>query len=297
MTAVLVRRNPELPFQLFLFVGVTAAVVGINNIWHFYGGLPPFDRLPARFEGIPGLTMYYNPNWIAQLYGVVCVGTVAAATRLETARGVTALLVLSATVLFACVALTQTRSVLISVLASIGLIIALLPRQMPARRVIQVGVIVCAILASLPFFESLLSRGDSYRLAFWTAYLNHVEAHPWVGSGLSAEIVAIAPDGFQTTHPHNIIYHALLRGGVFAAAALVVFMLTTFVGAVRAWQMTRSAIYPALIVAAFFPLQLEFTVMVGTSVGWDWVVLWMPIGLCIGAELLERDRYAHSELD
>jgi O-antigen ligase len=286
ITAYLMRRDRRFPDQLILFVAVTAAVVAANNIWHFYEGLPPFHQVPRRLEGIQGLTMYYNSNWIAQLYGIVCVAAAAAATRPGTSRAVAALLVASAIVLFAAVALAQTRSVWIGVFAGLAVVIALLPREFPARRAIQIGVIVCAVLASLPFLESVLSRGDSYRLAFWKAYLSYVEAHPWAGSGLSAQLPVSAPDGFKTTHPHNMIYHALLRGGVFAATALVAFLLSILFYAIRGWQNTGSALFPALAVTALLPLQLEFTVMVGTAPGWDWLVLWMPIGLCIGAGLL-----------
>lgn len=289
ITAHLVRRNPKFPFQLFLFLAPTAAVVGINNVWHFYGGFLPFDRLP-RLEGIPGLTMYYNPNWIAQLYGVVCVGAVAAATQSGTRRSAAALLILSGITLFVCVALTQTRSVLIAVLVGLAIVIVLLPHQTRMQRAIQLAVIAAAVLASLPFVEMLVARGEPYRLAFWKAYLGLVEAHPWIGSGLSSQIIVKAPDGVETTHPHNIVYHALLRGGVFAAVALVAFLTASCLQAVRAWQATGAAIYPALIVTALLPLQLEFTVVVGTPVGWDWLVLWMPIGLCMGAGLTGRGK-------
>ena len=77
------------------------------------------------------MTMYYNSNWIAQLYGVACVGAAAAATRPRTRPGAVPLLMLSAAVLFICVGLTQTRSVLIGVLAGFAIIIALLPGQTP----------------------------------------------------------------------------------------------------------------------------------------------------------------------
>jgi hypothetical protein len=103
MTAYLVHRNREFPFQLFLFLGVVAAIVGINNVWHFYNGLPPLDRLPQRFEGVPGLTMYYNSNWIAQLYGVICVGAAASAARPGARPPAVILLLLSSAALFFCV--------------------------------------------------------------------------------------------------------------------------------------------------------------------------------------------------
>jgi hypothetical protein len=285
MTAFLVRRNPRFPFLLFLFVAVVAAVAGANNVWHFYNGLPPLDRTQLRFEGVPGLTMYYNSNWIAQLYGIVCVGAVAAATRPGTRPVALVMLGLSALMLFGCVGLTQTRSVLIGVLAGLAVVIVLLPGQTTARRCVQIAVIAAAIFASIPFIDVLIARGDPYRIAFWKAFLVHVEANPWTGSGLPAQLLVKAPDGAETTHPHNIFYHALLRGGAFAALALAAFMAAACVQSLRAWRMTGSALYPALIVTAFLPLQLEFTVLVGTAPGWDWLVLWMPIGLSVGAVL------------
>jgi O-antigen ligase len=116
-----------------------------------------------------------------------------------------------------------------------------------------------------------------------------------LGSGLSAPITK-APDGFETTHPHNIVYHALLRGGVFAALALAAFLAATCLQSIRAWRITGAAVYPALIVTALLPLQLEFTVVVGTAPGWDWLVLWMPIGLCIGAAMLGSEGSASRQL-
>lgn len=287
MTAVLVRRDPRFPFELFLFLAVAAAVVGLTNIWVFYGGLPRLDQMPARLAGISGLTMYLNINWVAQIYGVVCVGAVAAATRPYTHRTAAFLLILSAIILFACVVLTQTRSVLIGTLGGIGIVILLLPNQTALQRTIQLAVVAAAVLASLPFAEALFSRGEPYRLAFWKAYVPLVEARPWVGWGLTSPIITKAPDGFETTHPHNIVYHALLRGGFVAMGLLAALLIVVCQQAVRAWKITGSSIYPALVFVALIPLQLEFTVVVGTSVGWDWLVLWTPIGLCMGANILE----------
>lgn len=287
MTAVLVRRDPRFPFELFLFLAVAAAVVGLANVWHFYGGLPPLDQIPRRLMGISGLTMYLNTNWIAQIYGVICVGAIAAATHPRTHRAAAFLLIVSAIILLACVVLTQTRSVLIGVVGGIGIVILLLPNQTALQRAIQLGVVAAAVLASLPFAEALFSRGEPYRLAFWEAYVPLVEARPWTGWGLASPIITKAPDGFETTHPHNIVYHALLRGGFIAMGLLVALLIAVCQQAIRAWTITGSSIYPALAFMALIPLQLEFTVVVGTSVGWDWLVLWMPVGLCMGANILE----------
>jgi O-antigen ligase len=287
ITVRLMLRNPQFPLELFLVVGVIGALVGLNNLWQFYGGLPPLDRMPRRFEGIEGITMYYNPNWIAQMYGVVCVGAAAAATRPGTRAGVVAALALSALVLFGCVLLTQTRSVLIGTVLGLGAVLVLLPGQTRVKRTVQFTLIAAAAVASVPFVEALIARGDPYRVAFWQAYIPLVETYPWIGHGLTAPIIVHAPDGAETNHPHNIVYHALLRGGVFALTALLALFAAVCWQALRAWRITGSALYPALIIVALIPLQLEFTVVVGTSVGWDWLVLWMPIGLAMGAAMLD----------
>jgi O-antigen ligase len=180
--------------------------------------------------------MYYNPNWLAQLYGIACVGAVAAAARPGTRRLFVVLLLLSAAALLLCVGLTQTRGVLIGVLAGFAIIIVLLPGQTPLRIAIQLAVVAGVIVACMPLIEVLIARDEPYRMAFWKAYVPLVEAHPWAGSGLSTPIVVKAPDGVETTHPHNIIYHALLRGGVFAALTLVVFFAVTCLQSLRAWR-------------------------------------------------------------
>jgi O-antigen ligase len=195
----------------------------------------------------------------------------------------------SAAVLFACVLLTQTRSVLIGVVAGIAITVVL-GQYRKSHLVILLAVAVGIFLMSVPYIESLISRGDPHRRHFWLAYLDLVRTRPWAGYGLSADLAVWAPDGTETTHPHNIVYHALLRGGVFAMLALVALLTVSCLQALRAWRITGMTMYPALMVAALIPLQLEFTVFTGTSVGWDWVVLWMPIGLCIGANLLSVAR-------
>jgi O-antigen ligase len=288
-TALLVLRNPKFPASLVFCLALVAAVVGLNNVWRFYRSLPP-DLVPwLRLQGVPGITMYYNSNWISQLYGIICVAAVAIAAggRLRPSRR--ALLIGSAIILFACVLLTQTRSVLIGVVAGIAVTIVL-GQHRKSHLVILLAVAVGVLLVSAPYIESLITRGDPHRRHFWLAYLDLVWTRPWAGYGLSADLAIWAPDGTETTHPHNIVYHALLRGGMFAMLALVALLAASCWQALRAWRITNMTIYPSLMVAALIPLQLEFTVFTGTSVGWDWIVLWMPIGLCIGANLLSGSR-------
>jgi O-antigen ligase len=284
MTAYLMRRDELFPHRLFLFLAVTAAAVAAATIWQFYGGLPPLDRWPARLSGIPGFTIYYNPNWNALSYGVVCVGAVAAAIRPGVSRGHIALLVGSAIVLFTAVVLTQSRGVLLGVMAGLAVVVLLLPKQFPFRRAIQVGIFACVAVAMLPFVAGMHERGDGYRFFLWNEYLKFVQARPWTGFGLTTELLVRTPDdGFETTHPHNIIYHALLRGGAFAAAAMAALLLAMLLEGWRSWRRTGVALFLAVAVTAILPLQFEFTVVSATSVGWDWLVLWMPIGLCLGA--------------
>lgn len=285
--AILASRDPAFPVRLFVYLGVTAAIAAAANIWVFYGGLPPLDRLPQRMEGIPGQTMYYNQNWIALLYGIPCVGAAAAAMHRDTRRPLAVLLAVAASVLFAAVVLAQSRGVLIGVLAGLGVVVILMTSDFGpvARHVVRAAAAVAVAVVAFVFLGKLMERGDSYRLTVWTLYIQYVEAHPWAGSGLTAALPIDDQQGFQTIHPHNLVYHSLLRGGVFAAAALVGMLVLVCVQAVRAWWRNGSPLLPALVVTSFVPFQFEFSTVAGTTVGWDWVTLWLVVGLVLGTSL------------
>ena len=105
--------------------------------------------------------------------------------------GVVAVLALCSLMLFACVLLTQTRSVLIGVVLGLGAVLLLLPGQTRTKRTVQFALIAAAAIASVPFVEALIARGDPYRVAFWQAYIPLVEAYPWSGHGLTASIVVL----------------------------------------------------------------------------------------------------------
>ncbi|MBK5961388.1 hypothetical protein CCR97_24740 [Rhodoplanes elegans] len=287
LLAILGARDPGFAVRLFVAMGLTAAAVAAANIWVFYGGLPSLDRLPQRLEGIPGQTMYYNPNWIALLYGIPCVGAAAAAMHRDTSRLLAVLLAIASLVLFAAVVLAQSRGVLIGVLAGLGVVVLLMTSELGpvARHVVRAAAAVVVAVVAFVFLGTLLERGDSYRLTVWRLYVPYVEAHPWAGSGLTAILPIDDQHGFKTIHPHNIVYHSLLRGGVFAAAALAALLVQVGVQAVLAWWRNGSPLLPALVVASLVPFQFEFSTVGGTPVGWDWVTLWLPIGLVLGASL------------
>ncbi|MFD2181095.1 O-antigen ligase family protein [Rhodoplanes azumiensis] len=285
MLAILASRDPAFAVRLFTYVGVTAAIAAAANIWVFYGGLPPLDRLPPRLEGIPGQTMYYNSNYVALGYAIPCVGAVAAITA-GTRRPIAVLLGAAALVLLAAVVLTQTRNTLIGLATGMAVLIVLLPHRfgLATKLSIWTLAISAAALVLLLLGNSFLSRGDSYRLFLWDAYLGYLAAHPWAGSGLTTPLPVILPDGTEILQPHNMIYHAALRGGVFAGLALATLFGAVLVAGTRQSWRTGSPVLLALAVASIVPLQMDFPFLAG-SFGLDWVTLWLPIGLVLGASL------------
>lgn len=294
--AILVSRDPGFAVRLFTYMGIIAAVAAAANIWVFYGGLPPLDRLPQRMEGIPGQTMYYNQNWIALLYGIPCVGATAAALHRDTTRPMAVVLTIAASVLFAAVVLAQSRGVLIGVLAGLGVVVMLMTSELGpvARHVVRAVAVVAVAVVGYVFLGKLMERGDSYRLTVWSLYIPYVQAHPFAGSGLTALLPIDDLQGFQTIHPHNIVYHSLLRGGVFAATALLGLLALVCAQAVRSWWRNGSPLLPALVVTSFVPFQFEFSTVAGTPIGWDWITLWLVVGLVLGTSLTSTEGRAQS---
>ena len=296
VTAYLAYRDRDFPYRFFLYVSCTAAIGAALTVWNHLFLDVPASHIPRRLEGVPGMIVYYNPSFVGAIYGFACVGAAAAATRPGISRGEFSILAMAAAILGTAVVLTYSRHNLLGVVLALAIIIALAPSHLDPslRRAVRIGALVaaCVLLFGLYMAKSMwlgmTERGDSYRFFLWKSYWTFIEQHPWVGVGITAKHPVALPHGVEMPHPHNFIYAVAIKSGVLAAASVTIMLLLAGIQAIWAWVKIR-ALFPLVLLAmAVGPTQFDFGHL-PQSLGMEWLVLWFPIGLCIGTVLQAQD--------
>jgi hypothetical protein len=117
--------------------------------------------------------------------------------------------------------------------------------------------------------------------AFW----HLVQGHLWLGFGAQGQVL-VRHDGAYLTAPPNMLITALVDGGVVAAvlfAALIVTMIAVGVVSAR-----RGRSLTPLALAVYVAVYGLFDTIDVTTPGWQWLALWLPVGLIAGAEIRAR---------
>lgn len=221
--------------------------------------------------------------------GILLVASVA--VLLEGIRSVwiRTLLTSSALILACALILSQSRSVLLA--AAAGLAVSC----RWSWRLITAAAITLALLTLIfinvpSVHDAALRRGDSRRFEIWRHYVESVLNQPWLGSGMIEKIGFESKDGLVIAHPHNLILSAAVKGGVFAAAAMIIILVGGLYYSARYAQMTGQraplGIITTLLVAGLF----DYDLVIGSFPSWQVIPFWFPIGICIGTELYVSSR-------
>lgn len=236
-----------------------------------------------RLRGSFGTPLYVNATHLAPLYAIWSVAAVSLLANGALHRLEAAIVALSATILLPCVLLTQARGGMLAV--AIGLlVIALLAK--PRWRWTILGVIAVAFLLAVsiePLRLALFGRGDSFRVALATQYLQIAMDRPWTGFGLVRPIT-LTMNNVVYEQPHNTLIWAQLRGGIPAALAAVVLLGGALLWSLRYWTRHRIAapLIAVLLLAITSLTEIGFLVI---TYNWLWVVFWLPVGIAAGTEL------------
>ncbi len=283
ITALLMRRDREFPKTLFLCLAVAAAIAAAVNIvafWHEY----PHGLFSQQLSGVPGISMYYNQNYIGIVNAVACAGCFALIAGQPLSRPQLIATLVATLMLLTTITLIMSRGSLMATLAA-ALVAFLLSGGRRERR-LMLGVIGAALLLlalATPLVLSAVARGDSFRLSLWRFYLDMAAQRPWLGYGLSFDMQIVLPDGTAILTPHNMMLATLIRGGLVSAAALAILLATAVYRALRCRNSEGGLFAPVLLAAALVATCVDFEI-VATPLAWPWLLLWLPIGLSIGAE-------------
>jgi O-antigen ligase len=288
VTAFLTARSRPALVRLMLGCVVTVAVSAAINMVSFVGSHPfsVASLRDYRLMATLGMPEYGNATNISITYAVYCIAGLAMMTD-DDLRWRRILFAAGAAVLFVAVLMTQARSAY----GAIGLsVMVLAGSQSRATRVaLIIGVVLtAALLLFTPYVDkAMLARGFSYRPELWADYLTMSLKGPMFGYGITPDIDQSMNDGRIVDQPHNIVLSALVRGGVIGALAMVTVLLGGIYWTFRRWrsagQITPLCLMVAMTTASMFDYQL-----LATNPTWPYVTFWLPIGIAIGAEVVER---------
>ena len=290
-TGSLVAAFPSYTRWLFLTVGTAAAASAAINIGLYFAYLAPAHirsitqlRLMASF----GMPEYSNSTNISATYAAFFAGVAGTMLCSRLTRLQLAVLAVDAVILFSAVVLTQARSAWLAVLASLVVLALIAPRRI---RWTGIGVLVglaVVVLAVPALRETLLARGDSYRLEIWRRFFEFTWGRPLLGFGSFSEIgITLRHERF-IDQAHNLVLSAWFRGGIASALAMVWILVGGLYWSRRFWSLTGDAVPLAMMTATFTAGMFDYQLVL-TYPTWPWLTFWLPFGLAIGAEM--RCRY------
>jgi len=237
------------------------------------------NRLVASW-GMPG---YENSTNIGITYAVYFVASGATLTAGGLIRWQRALLVAAFLVLGLALLLTQARGAGLGAAAGVFSLIMIDSRRRRLALPLTAALLLLLPLAiALP--DGMLSRGDSHRFVAWQHYLALAAAHPWLGYGIWTDIRFTSPDGVPIVHPHNWLLSAQIRGGIGASLALLVAMVAALRWSFLNFRAAGSGAPFALLITIMTAGLFDYDLW-STGPSWPWVTFWLPMGLCIGAEM------------
>lgn len=288
MIAIAVVERPEIVRAMLWAYSLSAAVTAIGGIYAFAVAGGTNDRNAA----IAG----QNPAFYA---AILLPALVFALYELLNGRRIA----LSAAITLLCtiaIVASGTRGAWVS--AAIVVVLFILPRLAPARRVVAIGAIAALMLFTLQLpgvgnlvgerTDSALSTGGAGRTDIWTVGFGIVADHPVTGVGLANFAVAVTPERIRDTTDAsqsaeliaNLAAHNIVIGTFGELGIIGLILLAAFVGPLilrPGWGPDAAVIQASL--ASILVLALFLDVMLRKEV-------WLFIGIACGLAYLARIR-------
>jgi len=203
-----------------------------------------------------------------------------------------ALMSLAVSIVWFFVAATLSRGPLVALtLYLMVLVVVLCFRQKQIRVLVLLGVafgllaVLIDLLVGLPqLFDHLVSRGGSYRVEIWSAYLNYPPESILFGNGLgfdfrrteAANMLQLS-SGLDIAHPHNIWLGAFSETGLIGLALQGGLLTLPVIAVFRSKLAADIKLHLQAILGLFVLLTFsdEFTLLI--SVRAIWLFGWLPL--------------------
>jgi O-antigen ligase len=275
----MLAATPGFPHRLFRWLMLTAAAVAIAALVLFAISRHWDPRY--RF----GALGFSNPNVTAAVYGVLLVGALYYLLKVRSTLTEWRLAIVAMTIMAFFVLLTQSRGNWIALSATL-ILVATLAGVRWILVAIPVGLAIFGVFLALGMMDLniLLGRGDSYRVESWLHVFDIWSRAPWVGIGVNFNPIFHSADGTEIWHAHNVYLSYMAHGGAIALLLFLLMLGAATLAAYRAFTAEGNfGLIGMLIYIVTYGI-IDFEVFT-LNAGWQWLFMWLPIGLIIGAQV------------
>ena len=279
ITAHLTASGPDHQDQLLKVLAIVALVITLYSAIMEYRAHWFTERLV--------IMPWSSPDAGAAVIGLLITGMAAGpGMNAEEWPGVRMLYWAVAVLLALSLLMTQTFAPIAGVVAAALASALVRPRKLSDAALWGGGIVAVAALL-LFLFSTPLSRGA----AGWTTHLadfwHLAQDRLWLGFGTEGQ-VRVWYDGAYLAAPHNMPMTALIYGGALAVVLIAALAVTTIAVGIGS---ARRGLSPApLAMAVYVAVYGLFATIDVTTPGWQWLALWLPVGIVAGAELSRRRR-------
>ena len=149
--------------------------------------------------------------------------------------------------------------------------------------VLPITVYCIAILSDSGLISKVVER-EFYRFEIWSVELMRIKGHLLFGNGLLTDDSLFIHSGEEFLHPHSIYIATIFYGGIFAGCLLLSILLFSFHTAIRWFMQTKDALCICMLLLAILLVATDGSKIL-TKTNVMWLIFWLPICLCMIAEL------------
>lgn len=284
LTVYFQRRNPRWPDVALTLVTGVVIVAGLVSILLF----EPAYQLPALTEErMAGLGIANNMNPSAFMYGLFGVVALERALRFR-GQWPTYFFAAGYAVIVLFIVLTQSNTALLALIASSALLL-LLGQHRSVRSVVLglgfAGVVLVYLAWSLGLLNAPTDLGFTLRFPIWQHVVEQWQASPVFGNGYQKEIV-LTPRGFESgvNYAHSLFLGTLRDGGLVGLVLLLAVYGLALLQGLRMVMARQDVLFPVLFAFGAIVVLVD-TDQALTRPKELWIILWMPLGYLIAAEL------------
>lgn len=276
-------KSKYLRDKVLTYIIIVVFINSAINLYQYIKVLPFMEAIyELPFTPTYGVSPDHYPTSGSSSYAIGCVLANAFFFR-EKIYKIKLFYLIASLIFFCCIILSQCRGSLLSVMIPTIVILYFENKKKWIFVLLTLLLIAFTLLLFPSLYHYLFDRGFSHRRELWKLFVQLALERPLFGYGERLEFYVM-----QTGHPHNIVFSAMIRAGIFAAISIFLMTLNGIFQSYYYYSNTKNPLSFMLILAMTIFGSVDYDLLLITP-NWQWLSFWFPLTLSVYAELCNTD--------